>query len=1200
MTHKVGKFTSAGKWGATVLMVTMLAVASVSAEQITSEYTFDQPRIETVTIAGETFDRVVMNGVTNSSQAGEPALPIAPARIMLPPGAEVVDVQVEAYDRVLIGSGFFVEPAQQPKKLSDMNGEISAPVPNAVIYQSADRFPNKESETITIQTFRGYDILILKLHPVQYVPTTGEVYYCPRLTVTVTTTDDGEVSPMFRGFDTDEALVTAKCDNPKQLAEYPAALSAGTRSYKFLILTAATMVSAFQPLKDYHDGTGMPTEIRTITEVGSSDPSDVRDYIRTEYLNEGIEYVLIGGDDNLIPALNLWVESWSGGDIVTDMPGDIYFACLDGGYNSDGDGYNGEPADNPDLVAEVFVGRAPVGNSTEATRFVNKTIDYLQTSNSYLQNVLMCGEHLGFGGVAEYAGNAMDENVDGSSNSGYTTVGIPSADYSIDYLYDRDYSGNNWPVSQLTSRINSGLHIINHLGHGYNNYALKLYASQISSYLSNTKYFFLYSQACLAGHFDGTDCFAEYMTIKSNDGAFAVVMNAREGWGTENTTDGPSQRYNRQFWDAVYSSAEDKRQIGWANHDSKEDNLYRINQSCMRWCYYETTLFGDPTVAIKGQEGLTFEYPNGVPRSTVPGLPTTFEVIVSGANGGTPVPNTGVLHYSLNDGPWLNQTMTQLSANHYEATLPAMVCDDNLEFYVSADESYAGAKYDPSPSNPNKVAPSTGFLAVLEDNFETNKGWTVTGDVTEGLWERGIPEFSNRGDPPTDYDGSGACYVTYNYSGNSDVDNGTTWLESPTFDLAGIEGSISYARWYSNDYGANPEEDVFVVYISNNNGTDWVEVETVGPAGDEVSGGWFTNEFWASDFVTPTAQMKVRFEVSDLVNPSVVEAGVDAFAVVTYECVVDGDDDTDGVPNSIDNCMTTYNPGQADVDEDGIGDLCDDCPNDDQNDADNDGHCADADNCPNAYNPDQTDADDDTFGTACDCDDGNADLNPNTVWYEDSDSDTFGNPDVTMTQCEQPTGYVANSEDCDDTDGEINGLTVWYRDFDEDGYGTPAVTITQCDQPVGYSLDSTDCNDTNGDVNPATVWYEDVDGDNYGDPESGVTVCEQPAGYVLDNTDNCPANANPDQDDFDADGLGDLCDSFCCMGEMVGNIDCDSEDQVTMGDLTALIDHLFVSLDPVCCEGEADTDGGSGVTMGDLTVLIDHLFISLNPLPTCP
>ncbi len=76
----------------------------------------------------------------------------------------------------------------------------------------------------------------------------------------------------------------------------------------------------------------------------------------------------------------------------------------------------------------------------------------------------------------------------------------------------------------------------------------------------------------------------------------------------------------------------------------------------------------------------------------------------------------------------------------------------------------------------------------------------------------------------------------------------------------------------------------------------------------------------------------------------------------------------------------------------------------------------------------------------------------------------------------------------------------------------------------------------------------------------------------------------------------------CCDGPSVGNVDGSPDNIVTMGDLTVLIDHLFISLSPLLCtdEGNVDMTPDGLVTMGDLSVLIDHLFISLDPLSPCP
>jgi hypothetical protein len=75
----------------------------------------------------------------------------------------------------------------------------------------------------------------------------------------------------------------------------------------------------------------------------------------------------------------------------------------------------------------------------------------------------------------------------------------------------------------------------------------------------------------------------------------------------------------------------------------------------------------------------------------------------------------------------------------------------------------------------------------------------------------------------------------------------------------------------------------------------------------------------------------------------------------------------------------------------------------------------------------------------------------------------------------------------------------------------------------------------------------------------------------------------------------------CCICATSGNIDDGPDCLVTMGDLTVLIDHLFISLALLTCPeaGNVDLSTDGLITMSDLTVLIDHLFISLTPLPPC-
>jgi PKD repeat protein len=74
----------------------------------------------------------------------------------------------------------------------------------------------------------------------------------------------------------------------------------------------------------------------------------------------------------------------------------------------------------------------------------------------------------------------------------------------------------------------------------------------------------------------------------------------------------------------------------------------------------------------------------------------------------------------------------------------------------------------------------------------------------------------------------------------------------------------------------------------------------------------------------------------------------------------------------------------------------------------------------------------------------------------------------------------------------------------------------------------------------------------------------------------------------------------CCEGT-VGNIDADPQEQVDIGDLTSLINFLYIGTTLPDCLGEANVDGDTAgrVDIGDLTALIDYLYISELALPAC-
>jgi hypothetical protein len=254
-------------------------------------------------------------------------------------------------------------------------------------------------------------------------------------------------------------------------------------------------------------------------------------------------------------------------------------------------------------------------------------------------------------------------------------------------------------------------------------------------------------------------------------------------------------------------------------------------------------------------------------------------------------------------------------------------------------------------------------------------------------------------------------------------------------------------------------------------------------------------------------------------------------------------------------------------------------------DADGWAACEDCDDSLALVNPDGleicNDIDDDCDGLFDD-DDSDIDLSTGSTWYEDSDSDAYGDLGSPTLSCDQPTGFVTDSTDCDDDDGHVhpaasevcNGVdddcdtliddadstvdlstgTTWYGDGDTDGYGAASKPLDACLMPTGYVANDDDCNDGAVAINPAALeicdsidndcdaliddadpslssstgstWYADADTDGYGSASSTTMACLQPTGYTTDKRDCDDTNIaiNPAATEI-CDDLDNDCDS---------------------------------------------------------------------------
>lgn len=287
---------------------------------------------------------------------------------------------------------------------------------------------------------------------------------------------------------------------------------------------------------------------------------------------------------------------------------------------------------------------------------------------------------------------------------------------------------------------------------------------------------------------------------------------------------------------------------------------------------------------------------------------------------------------------FVSSALSDLGGGQFQGLFPSSNCGDTVSYYVEAESLGGQTVVLPvgAPTNVYTALSGLGQVNTYFDDVETNLGWsTLNGTATSGFWELADPE-GNGAQPEDDAspDPAALCWITGATAGASvgsfDIDGGVVTLISPAMDATSGSGIpfIGYSRWYSNNAGADPNNDSMTVLISSDGGTNWALLELV----TENAGAWVAKQFRVDDFVTPSSNIVLRFEASDLGAGSVVEAGIDDVRIDFLQCPSGqpGDVTGDGCVDLADLNLTLFNFGAAvtpgtggDADNSGSVDLAD-------------------------------------------------------------------------------------------------------------------------------------------------------------------------------------------------------------------------------------------------------------------------------------
>ncbi len=556
------------------------------SDEILLTFTLDDYDFNVVEKDGMSFTEIVFNHGAITEKAGYAELPVINANLMLDTDYDVT-VSVDETDYIDIQLDYPIIPSRGVIYRNQDPNEIPYNIsPESIVDEFYPTELAFNEDPFILRDVRGVNIYA---HPFRYNAEKKVLRVYKTLVVTVhedmsKTTNPLTISPDY---------VTPAMNSIYESLFINYAPERFTNELgehgEMLVIYTSRDVDAIQPYITWKKEKGYV--VHTM-EVAAG--TNVKSTIQNAYdANPNIFYVqLVGGWDEI----KTDTENLAGN---TTAPMDPMLGCVVG----------------TDFYPDIIIGRFSARTTENVTTHVNKSIDYMMNPDTgasgdwYTKAVGMArnegdggGHH---GGEADYV--HMDIVRDKLFSYNYTTV-------------YREYDGNvpgvtNTTATQISSRINDGISVLNFCNHGYETgWSVGSYSNTHVNALTNgNKLPFIWSVACLVGKFNySSDCFAETWLNKSGGGAVAFLgATINQPWqppmtGQDYFNDLLIGGYNYDTGDggdgnSTNTTAANKRTTFGAL--SFNGMILMLSDSYGTASYQETmktwTLFGDASVQVR-------------------------------------------------------------------------------------------------------------------------------------------------------------------------------------------------------------------------------------------------------------------------------------------------------------------------------------------------------------------------------------------------------------------------------------------------------------------------------------------------------------------------------------------------------------------------------------------------------------------------
>jgi hypothetical protein len=536
-----------------------LTLQGESESEIVFHVAFGEVLLNEVERDGQLFLAASVDGFNHQGEIGEPALPALRRWVSVPHGAELT-VEAEPVMVETIRLAHPLLPNQPP--IEKIPGALeSAPfVIDAETYALDSYLVGRDAEILEEAQVRNHRLALLEVTPIDYNPVKGELRIARDLTVTVRMTGADlmqslDLTDRFGSFEFDALVHRHLANKGDKWAPFTAPVAGADYLIIYADALAGTALTNFVNLKA---ADGWTVTTKKVSEIGAT-PASIVQYIKGRYTAlPALTFVLLVGDTNTIPHVV--------GNAADRPATDLYYSTMTIG----------------DYQPDLLVGRFPVRTTAQLANLVAKITAYEAETDDWRKTGVF---------MASNDNWSISEGTHNFVISGYLT---PHG-YTSTKLYCHTY---NATTQQVTNAFNAGANFGIYSGHGDVTYWADgpvFYQSNVTA-LTNTKYPFVASFACLTGKYTTDECFAETW-VRDDRGASAMLASSVTSYWTEDDWyekglfmgmfDFPVAGYPNQVWtaSAVLSG---KFTVGYMSNWGGSSRRY----------YEMYNLFGDPSMVL--------------------------------------------------------------------------------------------------------------------------------------------------------------------------------------------------------------------------------------------------------------------------------------------------------------------------------------------------------------------------------------------------------------------------------------------------------------------------------------------------------------------------------------------------------------------------------------------------------------------------